>query len=86
MYIEPFGESKDNCSLVAEVNGKVIDAVCTRIMNDYGHINNETLGFAICPAKIMAPLALIALQSNRSGFAHRSSSPEKQQKKKQSTY
>ena len=36
----------DNC-LVAEVAGKVVGAVWTRIMNDYGHIDDETPSFAI---------------------------------------
>ena len=36
----------DHC-LVAEVDGKVVGAVWTRIMNDYGHIDDETPSFAI---------------------------------------
>ena len=47
LYYEGFGnDPADNC-LVAEVDGKVIGAVWTRIMNDYGHVDDETPSFAI---------------------------------------
>ena len=47
LYYEDFGNGPaDNC-LVAEVDGKVIGAVWTRIMNDYGHVDDETPSFAI---------------------------------------
>ena len=47
IYYENFGNSPaDNC-LVAEVDGKVVGAVWTRIMNDYGHVDDETPSFAI---------------------------------------
>ena len=47
VFYEGFGSSpSDNC-LVSEVNGKVIGAVWTRIMNDYGHVDDETPSFAI---------------------------------------
>ena len=47
LYYERFGNGPaDNC-LVAEVDGKVVDAVWTRIMNDYGHVDDETPSFAI---------------------------------------
>ena len=47
LYYEDFGRgSADNC-LVAEVDDKVIGAVWTRIMNDYGHVDDETPSFAI---------------------------------------
>ncbi len=36
----------DNC-LVADFGGKVVGAVWTRIMNDYGHVDDETSSFAI---------------------------------------
>ena len=47
VYVERFGESKDDRGLVAEVNGKIIGAVWVRIMNDYGHIDDETPSLAI---------------------------------------
>ena len=47
LYYEDFGSGPaDNC-LVAEVDGKVVGAVWTRIMNDYGHVDDETPSFAI---------------------------------------
>lgn len=47
VYTDGFGSRPgDNC-LVAEVDGKVVGAVWTRIMNDYGHIDDETPSFAI---------------------------------------
>lgn len=46
VYLSEFGKKDDN-ALVAEVDGKVVGAVWTRIMNDYGHIDNETPSFAI---------------------------------------
>ncbi len=47
IYIKNFGLFKDDNCLVAEVDGKVVGACWTRIMNDYGHIDNETPSFAI---------------------------------------
>lgn len=47
VYVEHFGESKDDWGLMAEVDGKVAGAVWVRIMNDYGHIDNETPSLAI---------------------------------------
>ena len=47
LYYEDFGSGKaDNC-IVAEDDGRVIGAVWTRIMNDYGHVDDETPSFAI---------------------------------------
>lgn len=47
VYIERFGELKDDQCLVAEVNGSVIGAVWVRIMNDYGHVDRKTPSLAI---------------------------------------
>jgi ribosomal protein S18 acetylase RimI-like enzyme len=47
IYVEHFGESKDDWGLVAEVGGKIVGAVWVRIMNDYGHIDDETPSLAI---------------------------------------
>lgn len=47
VYVEHFGESKDDWGLVAEVGGKIVGAVWVRIMNDYGHIDDETPSLAI---------------------------------------
>ena len=47
IYYDGFGQGKaDNC-IVAEVGGSVVGAVWTRIMNDYGHVDDETPSFAI---------------------------------------
>ena len=47
IYYENFGDSDaDNC-IVADDNGNVVGAVWTRIMNDYGHVDDETPSFAI---------------------------------------
>ena len=51
VYIRNFGSMKDDKCLVAEVNGEVIGAVWCRIMNDYGHIDDETPSFAISVRK-----------------------------------
>ena len=47
VYVERFGELKDDRGLMAEVDGKIVGAVWVRIMNDYGHIDNETPSLAI---------------------------------------
>ena len=47
VYVEHFGELKDGRGLVAEVDGNVVGAIWVRIMNDYGHIDNETPSLAI---------------------------------------
>ena len=47
MYTDDFGTCEgDNC-LVADFDGKVVGAVWTRIMDDYGHVDDETPSFAI---------------------------------------
>ena len=47
LYYDDFGSGPaDNC-LVAELDGKVVGAVWTRIMNDYGHVDDDTPSFAI---------------------------------------
>ena len=47
IYITDFGKKKDDIGLVAEIDKKAIGAVWVRIMNDYGHIDNDTPSFAI---------------------------------------
>ncbi|MBQ6521164.1 MAG: GNAT family N-acetyltransferase [Anaerolineaceae bacterium] len=47
LYIEDFGKKADDHCLVAEVKGKVVGAVWARIMDDYGHIDDETPSLAI---------------------------------------
>lgn len=47
VYVKDFGNHKDDNCLVAECNNKIVGACWTRIMNDYGHIDNDTPSFAI---------------------------------------
>ena len=47
VYIKDFGTHIHDKALVAEADNKVIGAVWVRIMNDYGHIDDETPSFAI---------------------------------------
>lgn len=47
VYISEFGNKKDDCCLVAEAEEKIVGAVWVRIMNDYGHIDDQTPSFAI---------------------------------------
>lgn len=51
VYIKNFGSQDSDYCLVAEVDNKIIGAVWVRIMNDYGHINNQTPSFAISVCK-----------------------------------
>ncbi|MBD5136578.1 MAG: GNAT family N-acetyltransferase [Lachnospiraceae bacterium] len=46
LYISDWGKEHDYC-LVAEVNDNIVGAAWTRIMNDYGHIDDKTPSFAI---------------------------------------
>lgn len=47
VYIKDFGKNKDDLCLVAQVEDMIVGAVWVRIMNDYGHIDNETPSLAI---------------------------------------
>lgn len=47
IYISDFGKRKDDIGLVAEVDKKVVGAIWVRIMNDYGHIDNDTPSLAM---------------------------------------
>lgn len=46
VYVSDFGKKDDHC-LVAELDGEIIGAVWTRIMDDYGHIDDTTPSFAV---------------------------------------
>lgn len=46
VYIADFGKEDDWC-FVAEVKGKIIGAVWVRIMDDYGHIDDDIPSLAI---------------------------------------
>lgn len=47
LYVEDFGKKKDDCCLVVEQDGKVVGAVWTRIMKDYGHVDENTPSLSI---------------------------------------
>lgn len=47
LYTENFGEQIGDLCFVAEVENMIVGAVWVRIMNDYGHIDDETPSFAI---------------------------------------
>ena len=47
VYVEHFGEFKDDQGLVAEVDGRIVGAVWVRIINDYGQMDDETPSLAI---------------------------------------
>jgi len=47
LYYKDFGKGQaDNCFL-AEAEGKAVGAVWTRLMDDYGHVDDDTPSFAI---------------------------------------
>ena len=47
LYYEGFGTGRADHCIVADDNGSVVGAVWTRIMNDYGHVDDDTPSFAI---------------------------------------
>lgn len=46
MYISDFGKNTDVCYVV-EVDEDIVGAVWTRIINDYGHVDDETPSLSI---------------------------------------
>ena len=47
IYYDDFGSRPGDQCFAAETEGNVVGAVWTRIMNDYGHVDDETPSFAI---------------------------------------
>ena len=47
IYIRDFGKYPDDYCLVAEVEVKIVGAIWSLIMNDYGHIADDTPSIAI---------------------------------------
>jgi Acetyltransferases len=47
VYIENFGTKKDDFCIVAADGNTLIGAAWVRIMNDYGHVDNDTPSLAI---------------------------------------
>lgn len=46
-YIVDFGTQKHDRALAAEVEGQIVGVVWVRIMNDYGHIDDDTPSLAM---------------------------------------
>ncbi len=51
VYINDFGAHSADCCFVAEHDGKIIGACWARIMNDYGHVDDETPSLALSVLK-----------------------------------
>ena len=47
IYYEGFGEGKADFCMVAEDDGRIVGAAWTRLMKDYGYVDDETPSFAI---------------------------------------
>ncbi|SKC43691.1 Ribosomal protein S18 acetylase RimI [[Eubacterium] yurii] len=47
IYVKDFGKYKDDICFVAEVKGKVVGAVWLRVIDDYGHIDDDTPSLSI---------------------------------------
>ena len=47
VYYDSFGRNTSDHCMVAEDNDRVVGAAWTRIMHDYGHVDDETPSFAI---------------------------------------
>lgn len=47
IYLKNFGSMESDYGLVAVVDQKIVGAIWARIMNDYGHIDDETPSLAL---------------------------------------
>lgn len=47
LYYEDFGSGAADHCLVAEMDGNVVGAIWARIINDYGHVDDETPSLSI---------------------------------------
>lgn len=47
IYYEGFGEGRADFCMVAEDDGRIVGAAWTRLMKDYGYVDDETPSFAI---------------------------------------
>ncbi len=47
MYIADFGTQKADIAVVAEADGKIVGMAWSRIMNDYGHIDDQTPSLSV---------------------------------------
>lgn len=51
IYYQEFGTEKGDICLVAETDNKIVGAVWTRIVNDFGHIDDDVPSLAIPVSK-----------------------------------
>lgn len=51
VYYEGFGSRPDDCCMAAEDDGLVVGAAWTRIMDDYGHVDDDTPSLAMSVLK-----------------------------------
>lgn len=47
VYVRDFGAQEHDRAFLAKINNKAVGAVWTRVMDDYGHIDDNTPSFAI---------------------------------------
>ena len=47
VYVAGFGTQKNDHAFVADADGKIIGAAWVRIMDDYGHVDDDTPSFAL---------------------------------------
>lgn len=47
VYVRDFGQLHDDKCLVVEVDGRIVGAVWCRVMDDYGHVADDTPSLAI---------------------------------------
>lgn len=47
VYVDGFGEGAADLCLVAEAGGRVVGAAWARIMDDYGHVDDDTPSLAV---------------------------------------
>ena len=84
MYIAGFGNSEHDRALIAEVHGNVVGAIWARIMNDYGHIDEDTPSLAMSVLKAYRGVGIgtllleqMLLEEKAAGYAKISLSVQK---------
>lgn len=84
VYIADFGNSKHDKVLIAEVDGNIVGAIWARIMNDYGHIDDNTPSLAMSVLKAYRGMGIgtslltqMLSTENAAGYAQLSLSVQK---------
>ena len=79
IYIADFGSSKHDKALIAEIDGNIVGAIWARIMNDYGHIDENTPSLAMSVLKGIGTSLLTQMLSTEkaAGYAKISLSVQK---------